>query len=100
MPSVPVTDVAIRSRNIELPGTCPGCHRPLHAEGALKVWGFADESRSGRLRGAGDEDSVGGLVLGHDVPRGGETFIDNVAISCRYCDHVFVEGKFTAWPAG
>jgi hypothetical protein len=99
MPTITVTDVAIRSRDIKLPGTCQGCHRCLQADGALKLWGFADESRSGRLRRAGDVDSVAGLVLGDDLPKSGETFIDNVAISCRYCNHMFVEGAFTVWPA-
>ena len=98
MPTVTVSEVIVRIRRVKLPDACPSCHHRLREEGALKVRGLVDVSRSGRLRRAGDVDAITGLVLDDDLPDGGETFIDNVAIACRHCDHVLVKAAFTVRP--
>lgn len=98
MPTITVTDVSVRSRKVKLPSACPGCNRRLREDGALKVRGFVDESRSGWLRRAGDVDAIAGLVLGDGLPDGGETFIDNVSVLCGLCGHPLAEGAFTVRP--
>lgn len=101
MPTVTVTDVEVRARKVNLAGTCPGCHRRLQLDGALRVRSFVDESRSGRLRKPGDDalDAIAGLVLADQLPDSGEAFIDNVAIACTHCNHVLAEGVFTVKPS-
>ena len=100
MPTVTVTDVVVRSRKVKLAGTCPGCHRCLRLDGALRVRGFVDELRAARLRRAGDDslDAIAGLVLSDTLPDSGEVFITHVAIACKHCDLVLAEGAFTVKP--
>ena len=101
MPTITVTDVVVRTRKINLAGTCPGCHRRLRQDGALRVRGFVDESRAARLRRAGDDalDAIAGLILADTLPDSGEAFIDNVAIACKQCGHVLAAGVFTVKPS-
>ena len=101
MPTVTVTDVAVTTRKVKLPAICPGCGGRLRAEGALRVWGFVDESRKARLPRASDDamDAVAGIILGDAGYDSGETFIDNVSVMCRRCNRVLAEGAFTVKPA-
>ena len=100
MPTVTVTDVVVTTRKVKLPATCPGCGGRLRAEGALRVWGFVDESRKARLPRASDDamDAVAGVVLGDAGYDSGETFIDNVSVMCRRCNRALAEGAFTVKP--
>ena len=101
MPTVTVTDVVVRTRKINLAGTCPGCHNRLRLDGAMRVRGFVDESRAARLRRAGDDamDTIAGLVLADTLLDSGEAFIDNVAIACSHCNRTLAEGAFTVKPS-
>jgi hypothetical protein len=101
MPTVTVTDVVVTTRKVKLPAICPGCGGRLRAEGALRVWGFVDESRKARLPRASDDamDAVAGIILGDAGYDSGETFIDNVSVMCRRCNRVLAEGAFTVKPA-
>ena len=99
--TVVVTDVVVTTRKVKLPAICPGCGGRLRAEGALRVWGFVDESRTARLPRASDDamDAVAGIVLGDAGYDSGETFIDNVSVMCRRCNRALAEGAFTVKPA-
>ena len=101
MPTVTVSDIVVTTRKVKLPATCPGCGGRLSAEEALNVWGFVDETRTGRLPRASDDamDAVAGVVLGDAGYESGETFIDNVSVVCRRCNRALAEGAFTVKPS-
>jgi len=101
MPTVTVSDVVVTTRKVRLPAICPGCGGRLSAEEALNVWGFVDETRTGRLPRASDDamDAVAGVVLGDAGYESGETFIDNVSVMCRRCNRALAEGSFTVKPS-
>jgi hypothetical protein len=100
MPIVTVTDLVVSTRKVKLPARCPGCGGRLKQDRALRVWGFVDESRAGRLPQSSDDrlDTVAGLVLGDVGSDSGETFLDNVSIRCCRCDQVLTAGTFTVRP--
>jgi len=64
------------TRKVKLPAICSRLCGRLRAEGALRVWGFVDESRKARLPCASDDamDAVAGIILGDAGYDSGETF--------------------------
>jgi hypothetical protein len=100
MPTVSVTDVVVRTRKVRLPAACPNCGGRLNEDEALRVRGFADEMRWGRLARPDDNalDAVAGIVLGDGLPDSAETFIDHVTVLCSRCNRTLAKGEFTVKP--
>lgn len=110
MPTVSVTDVFTRVREVEIPERCPGrpalgsraaepCNSDLHEPGAILVWEWNEATWRARL-GTVEEESVdevmqGGVLIDANVgSERGECWIEHVAYYCRACGACIVEGEW------
>jgi hypothetical protein len=100
MPTVTVTDLVVSTRKVKMPARCPGCGGRLRQEHALRVWGFVDECRTGRLPRTWNDnhDAIAGVVLGDAGHESDEEFLNNVTVMCRTCNRILASGIFTFTP--
>lgn len=93
-----VADVVVTYRKVRMPTECK-CSADLTRKDALLLWDYSDEGWNARLpRFAGDRDEslpqLGVLVSASSPPpRPGEQMIKNIAVTCRACGAVLVEGE-------
>lgn len=109
MPTVSVTDVFTRVREVEVPDRCPGrpargampaqsCGADLHEPEALDVWEWNDAIWPGRLGTVDEETSdyveQGGVLLDANAgSESGDGWIEHVAYYCRACGACIAEGE-------
>jgi hypothetical protein len=112
MPTVSVTDVFTRVREVEVPSYCPGgndgakpCGSDLRAPGALRVWEWNDASWSARL-GTIDEESAdevmqgGVLVDANTGSERGECWIEHITLYCCACGACIAQGEWRQLDSG
>jgi len=81
---LPVHDIGLLRREVELSPFCPNCSADLTGPGALLLWEYQDQKRY-----TSKDDS--GFRWGTDLPEGGDSYIE-IEWHCSNCDSVLVEG--------
>jgi len=76
---LPVDDLIVRQRIVQVPDHCPNCGADLTKQGAIRVWEYQDQHRQMHFL----EDTV---EFEDDLPQQGETYL-LIFYECRECEH-------------
>lgn len=93
-----IADIVVTYRSVKMSPQC-ACTADLTRNDALVLWDYADEGWNARLpRFARDREGslpqLGVLVSASaPPPQPGEAMIKNIAVTCRACSRVLVEGE-------
>ena len=112
--TVEVTDIYIRTRDIQLPRVCPRrlsagreparlCGADLARAGSIRIVQWNDASWLGHLGQARDQHDVdegGASIDGSRSSESGECWLPTVAYDCEVCGYRLAEGKCAELQAG
>ena len=93
---LPISDVTITVRMVEVPDRCPNCEADLTETDSIEEFSYLDVSYRGALDKTG---KTAGLEYGDQgFNWHGNANIVGMNYMCRACDHVLAEGLETRSP--